>query len=70
MGYPALSSVQLESRAGEQSSLKANAVFGILDHSLFSISQIPFLESHLLAALEDFIMLYSKTANVSGRTAA
>lgn len=70
MGCPALSSVQPESRAGEQASLQANAVLGILDCSLFSISQILFLESRLLAALEGFIILYSKTADVSGHMAA
>lgn len=70
MGCPALSSEQSESRAGKQSSLQANAEFGILDCILFSISQIPSLESCLLAALEDFIILYSKPADVSGCMAA
>jgi len=61
----ALSSAQPESRAGEQSGSQVSAVFDPPDCTPFSISQTPFLESCLWAVLEDFLIPYSKTTDVS-----
>lgn len=60
MGLLALSSAQPESGAGEQSGLQTSAAFGPGDSTPFSISQTPFLELCLWAALEGFLIPYSK----------